>query len=119
MTASPRERLPLAPLLHAYDDAGLPGPAELGRLPGLGPRLAAILSAPSFVDEPVLDRAPAAASGPALVRFYEACVQPPLHAARLRRRGGIVRHALGHLLRCPEPLPRKLGRCLAADGPYF
>src|SRR5262249_44818340 len=51
-------------------------------------------------------------------RFYEAVVEPPLHGATLLRRRGIVRHALCHLLRCPDLLPRKAERCLAADGPY-
>ena len=42
-----------------------------------------------------------------LLRFYEDCVQPPLHVATLRRRAGLVRHGLSHLLRCPEPLLRR------------
>jgi MoxR-like ATPase len=54
----------------------------------------------------------------ALTRFYERCVAPPLHAKVLRRRAGVVRHALSHLLRCSDPLVRKVERCLAADGPY-
>ena len=120
MTARLRERLPLPPLLHAYVEAGLLGPAELGALPGLGPRFRAVLSAAStFLSEDFLNRASEEALQAALLRFYAACVEPPLHAERLRRRSGIVRHALGHLLRCPEPLPQKLQRCLAADGPYF
>ena len=119
MTGSPRERLPLLPLLHAYAAAGLPGPAELGRLPGLGGRLRAILAATvTVLDDNLLDRSTEDFQA-ALLRFYDGCVQPPLHADRLRRRAGIVRHGLAHLLRCPDPLPQKLQRCLAADGPYF
>jgi MoxR-like ATPase len=120
MTAKPRERLPLPPLLHAYSEAGLPDAAALSGLPGLGPRFRAVLSAgSSLLDESFLDGAAEDVFQAALVRFYEACVQPPLHADRLRRRRGMVRHALAHLLRCPDPLPQKLQRCLAADGPYF
>src|SRR5262245_55526732 len=99
MTGNCRERLPLVPLVHAYVDAGVPGPAELGRLPGLGPRFRAVLSATAtFLDDPLLDGAADDAFGAALLRFYEACVGPPLHADRLRRRAGVVRHALAHLL---------------------
>src|SRR5438552_16269728 len=31
----------------------------------------------------------------------------------------MVRHALAHLLRSPDPLPHKAERCLRADGPYY
>ena len=120
MTARLQERLPLPPLLHAYCEAGLPDAAALGALPGLGSRFQAVLSAgSSLLAEDFLDRAPESAFQAALLRFYEACVDPPLHADRRRRRSGMVRHALAHLLRCPDPLPRRLQRCLAADGPYF
>src|SRR5262249_45075538 len=50
--------------------------------------------------------------------FHEACVRPPLHGEALCRRAGLVRHALGHLLRGRDPFPRKAEHCLAADGPY-
>jgi hypothetical protein len=116
------ERLPLQPLLHAYVGAGLPGTAELGKLPGLGSRFRAILAATAtFLDDTLLDRRlPTEEFQSVLVRFYESCVQPfPLHAERLRRKTGTIRHGLAHLLRCPDPLPQKLQRCLAADGPYF
>ncbi len=120
MMGSARERLPLEPLLRAYLDAGPPGTVELGRLPGLGPRFQAVLSASAtFLDGTYLDRSADDAVRAALLRFYEACVHPPLHADRLTRRAGIVRHALGHLLRCPDALPQKMDRCLSADGPYF
>src|SRR5262245_56227661 len=113
MKALSHPSLPLVPLLRAYTDAGLPTGADLARLPGLGPRFQAVLAASAdFLNPPFVDGAADADFQAALVRFYEACVQPPLHAATLRRRAGIVRHALGHLLRCPDPLPRKAERCL-------
>ena len=43
MRSPSRETLPLVPLLHAYQAAGLPTPAVLHALPGLGPRFAAVL----------------------------------------------------------------------------
>ena len=119
MKPSSGEHLPLAPLLHAYTRAGPPGVADLQRLPGLGPRCAAVLSAsarflyPRFVDE-----AGDADLGDALVRFYEACVRPPLHGDTLRRRAGFVRHGLAYLLRGRDALPQKLHAVLAASGPY-
>jgi hypothetical protein len=71
-----------------------------------------------FLTETFVDGATDIELCSALTRFYAECVQPPLHEASLRRRAGNVRHALGHLLRCPDPLPRKIRRCLAVDGPY-
>jgi hypothetical protein len=110
----------LAALLRAYTDPGVPTPDELSQLPGLGPRFRAVQAARGeFLAEAFLDGAGDADLRAALVRFNGACVQPPLHADVFTRRVGIVRHALGHLLRCPDPLPVKLGRCLAADGPYY
>jgi 5-methylcytosine-specific restriction enzyme B len=120
MMGSPRERLPLVPLLRAYADAGVPGLADLGCLPGPGPRFRAVLSATAtFLDDRFLDGASDDTFGAALARFYEACVPIPLHAGRLVRRLRFVRHGLAHLMRCPDPLPQKLQRCLSADGPYF
>jgi hypothetical protein len=112
-------RLPLAPLLHAY--AGrMPSLAELGRLPGTGPRCAAVLGATArFFFADFVDSASDADLGEALVRFYEACVDPPLHAAALRRRLGVVRHGLAYLLRGRDPLPAKAAGCLSPLGPYF
>jgi hypothetical protein len=119
MKASPRFGLPLAPLLRAYLDAGIATGADLGQLHGLGPRCAAVLGAAgTFLRPQFIDEAPEADLQTVLVRFYEACVQPPLHGDTLRQRSGVVRHALGHLLRCPDPLPRKMERCLAVGGPY-
>lgn len=118
MKASPR--LPLASLLGAYLDAGPPDAEELARLPGWGPRFSAILGARrGLLAEATLDGATAADFEAALVRFYTDCVPPGLHADTLRRRAGVVRHALGHLLRGRDPLPTKLMRCLAPQGPYF
>ena len=119
MKKSTREHLPLAPLLHAYTRAGIPSPAELHHLPGLGPRFAAILSASvKFLFPDFLDSAPVEQLAEALTRFYEACVEPPLHAETLRRRAGIVRHGLAYLLRGRDPLPVKAAACLSASGAY-
>src|SRR5262245_39161622 len=114
-----RQPLPLAPLLRAYRDAGVPRLEQLGGIAGAGPRWQAILGARAgLLSERMLDGGSETDFQAALWRFYEACVQPPLHAHAVHRRAGLLRHALGHLLRCPEPLPRKLQRCLAVDGPY-
>src|SRR5579885_257941 len=114
-----RPSLPLVPLLRAYLDAGPPAEEHLAELPDLGPRFRAILAArPDLLCEHFLDTAGSAAFQTALVRFYEACVRPALHVEALRRRFGIVRHALTHLLCCRDPLAVKAARCLAADGPY-
>src|SRR5262245_15898179 len=40
-----RSRFPLPPLLRAYLDGGVRTGAELGQVPGLGPRLRAVLAA--------------------------------------------------------------------------
>ncbi len=119
MKTSTQEHLPLIPLLHAYTRAGVPTVAELHHLSGLGARFAAILSASvKFLFPDFLDNASVADLGDALVRFYEACVQPPLHGETLRRRAGIVRHGLAYLLRGRDPLPVKAAACLSATGTY-
>jgi hypothetical protein len=119
MKAPRRPPLPLAPLLRAYLDAGPPTGEELGRLPGHGARVRAVLGAPAeFFNEAFLDGAGEQEFEATLVRFYEACVQPALHAAALRRRAGFLRHALSHLLRCPDLLPARAERCLSHGGPY-
>ncbi|HEY7425709.1 MAG TPA: DUF2461 family protein [Gemmataceae bacterium] len=119
MKTSTQKHLPLAPLLHAYTRAGVPTLAELHHLPGLGPRFAAVLSASvKFLYADFLENAPPAELGDALIRFYEACVQPPLHVETLRRRAGIVRHGLTYLLRGRDPLPVKAAACLSGKGTY-
>ncbi len=119
MKTSTRQHLPLAPLLHAYTRAGVPTIGELHHLPALGPRFAAILSATAkFFFPDFLENASANELSDALVRFYEACVQPPLHVETLRRRAGIVRHALMYLLRGRDPLPVKAAACLEVSGAY-
>jgi hypothetical protein len=106
-------RLPLVPLLRAYTRAGVPA------LDALGPRAQAVLAArKEFLSDAFLDTAGDEDFLRVLSRFYEAVVQPPLHGDTLRRRRGIVRHALAHLLRCPDPVSQRAERCLAADGPY-
>jgi hypothetical protein len=117
MSASPPP-LPLLPLVHAYA-ARRPSLAELGRLPDLGPRFAAVLGASArFLYGDFLDHARDADFRDALARFYDATVAPPLHGETLRRRAGVVRFALGHLLRGRDALPQKLHAALAAGGPY-
>ncbi|MHB1421599.1 MAG: McrB family protein [Gemmataceae bacterium] len=119
MKTSTRQYLPLAPLLHAYTRAGAPSTGALHHLPCLGPRFAAILSATAKFHFPdFLENASAAELSDALVRFYEACVQPPLHVETLRRRAGIVRHGLAYLLRSRDPLPTKAAACLEGSGAY-
>ena len=119
MNTSSGLHVPLAPLWDAYVAAGLPSAAELGRLPGLGPRFSAVLSATArFLYPAFLDEAPDADLAAALVRFYEAVVDPPLHADAVRFRIGIVRHGLGSLLRGRDPLPARMEACLAPGGPY-
>jgi uncharacterized protein (DUF2461 family) len=119
MNTSSRQHLPLPPLLHAYTRAGVPGVAELHRLPGLGPRCAAVLSASAkFLFADFVDGASDADLLDALLRFYDATVSPPLHAAALRRRAGIVRHGLAYLLRGRDALPAKADACLGPAGAY-
>lgn len=119
MKTSTRQHLPLVPLLHAYTRAGVPSMGELHHLPALGPRFAAILSATAkFLFPDFLENASANELSDALGRFYEACVQPPLHVESLRRRAGIVRHALTYLLRGRDPLPIKAAACLEVSGAY-
>jgi hypothetical protein len=120
MKAFARSGLPLAPLLRAYTEAGIAPGADLGQLPGLGPRFQAVLAASrDFLHSPFVDQAGVGDFETALAGFYTACVQPPLHVETLRRRAGVVRHALGHLLRCPDPLARKAERCLNPGGAYY
>jgi 5-methylcytosine-specific restriction protein B len=119
MKRSAHQHLPLVPLLHAYTRTGVPSLGELHHLPGLGPRFAAILSASAkFLFPDFLENASANELSDALVRFYEACVQPPLHVETLRRRAGLVRHALTYLLRGRDPLPVKAASCLELSGAY-
>ncbi len=91
--------LPLAPLLHAYSTRA-PGIAELSRLPGIGARFSAILGASArFLFADFVDTASDGDFCEAITRFYEACVDRPLHEATLRRKAGVVRHGLAYLLR--------------------
>jgi hypothetical protein len=106
-------RLPLVPLLRVYTRAGVPAPAAFG------PRAAAVLAARNeLLADGFLDAAGDENFLDVLSRFYEAVVQPPLHGDTLRRRRGVVRHALCHIVRCADSLAQKAARCLAADGPY-
>jgi 5-methylcytosine-specific restriction protein B len=119
MITPSREPLPLAPLLHAYTRAGLPTVADLHRLPELGPRFAAVLSATAkFLFADFLDGVADFELSLSLGRFYEACVRPPLHAETLRRRVGLVRHGLAYLLRGRDLLPAKAEAVLAPTGVY-
>ena len=95
-----------------------PPPSWAG-CPALGPRFSAVLSATArFLYPAFLDEASDADLSAALTRFYEAVVDPPLHAGAIQSRIGIVRHGLGCLLRGRDPLPARMGACLAAGGPY-
>ncbi len=119
MKTSPQEHLHLRPLLNIYLAAGLPSAAELGRLPGVGPRFSAVLSTTArFLNPAYLDGASDADLSAALLRFYEAVVDPPLHGDALRRSVGVVRHGLGCLLRGRDALPVKWEACVSPDGPY-
>ena len=83
MKASTPTVLPLVPLLHSYRER-MPGLGELGKLPVLGARFAAVLAASArFLYPEFIDTASESDFGDSLMRFYEACVQPPLHAGRL------------------------------------
>ncbi len=116
---SRRQPLPLVPLLRAYTERGVPGADALRQLPVFGPRFRAILDARAgLLGEAFLDGASEADFRAALADFYRQCVYPPLQLAALQRRAGLVRHALGHLLRCPDPLPQKAERVLASVGAY-
>jgi MoxR-like ATPase len=118
MKSTCQERLPLAPLLRSYVQAGAPTAAELHRLPGLGPRFAAVLSATArFLFTDFLDRSTDEV-GEALGRFYDATSRLPLHADTLKRRAGFLRHALSYLLRGRDPLPVKAESVLSASGAY-
>jgi hypothetical protein len=98
----------------------MPGIAELGRLPVLGPRFAAVHGASArFLFADFVDSASDADFSDALTRFYAACVDPPIHAATLRRKAGVVRHGLAYLLRGRDPVPTKVAGCVSSDGPYF
>src|SRR5262249_6797478 len=106
MKTGTRAALPLAPLLHAYVQGGLLTPGELHSLPGLGPRCAAVQSATSVSLSPdFLDSASDEDFREALTNFHDCVVGPPLSGAALARRAGVLRHALGHLLRGHGSLP--------------
>src|SRR4051794_13471612 len=101
--------LPLRPLVRVFRAA--PGPPSARSL--------AIQSARTdWLNPDFLDTAAEPALQERLVRFYEAVVEPPLHAGTLARRVRLVRHGLDHLLRGGDPLPIRLDRCARGDGPY-
>ena len=118
MKASTPATLPLVPLVRSYRER-LPGLGELGKLPDLGTRFTAILGASArFLYPEFIDGATESDFSDSLTRFYEACVQPPLHAERLRRRSGVVRHGLSYLLRGHDPLAQKAANCIDGRGAY-
>lgn len=101
--------LPLRPLLRVYRAA--PGPSSA--------RSQAVQAArDNWLNPDFLDTADEAGLRDRLVPFYEAVVEPPLHAPTLARRVRLVRHGLNHMLRGGDPLPTRLDRCALADGPY-
>lgn len=102
--------LPLRPLLRAYLAAD--PPAE-------SPRAAAVRAAHAgWLRPDALDIADEPTLHGHLLAFYEAVVDPPLHAETLARRARLVRHGLTHLVRGADPLPARLERCVRPDGPY-
>ncbi len=105
--------------MKTYIAGGPPSAADLGKLPGLGPRFAAVLSASArFLYPAYLDEAADADLCAALTRFYEAVVDPPLHADAQGRHIGVVRHGLNCLLHGRDPLPVRFEACVAAPGTY-
>jgi 5-methylcytosine-specific restriction enzyme B len=119
MNPSRQRHLPLLPLLNTYITASPPSAADLGKLPGLGRRFAAVLSATArFLYPAFLDEASDADLCDALMRFYEAVVDPPLHADALRRHIGVVRHGVNCLLHGRDPLAARLEACVAPSGAY-
>jgi hypothetical protein len=118
MKPSSPDKLPLAPLLRAYREQ-TPSLGDLGKLPILGPRFAAVLSASArFLYPEFIDTASESDFAHSLAGFYEVCVPLPLHADRLRQRAGIVRHAVSYLLRGSDPLPQKASNCIDPRGAY-
>jgi 5-methylcytosine-specific restriction enzyme B len=119
MNPSRQRYLPLLPLLNTYIAAGPPSAADMGKLPGVGPRFAAVLSATArFLYPAFLDEASDADLWDALTRFYEAVVDPPLHAHALRRHMGVVRHGLNCLLHGRDSLHTRFDACVAPSGAY-
>ena len=118
MKATRPRKLPLLPLLRCYAADGPHPFNDLMQVPELGTRFAAIVAVrESLLSHTFLDGAAEEEFRTALVRFADA-VAPPAHAIAARR-GGMIRHALAHLLRCGDPLPRRLERCLDPAGPYY
>ena len=110
-------RLPLAPLLRAYAEAT--ANQDPCALPIWGLRLQAIAAArANLVHGPFLETASEADFQLALVHFYEVVVHPALHTVALQRQLGLIRFALGHLVRGRDPLPVKMDRLLTPAGDY-
>src|SRR5437588_171255 len=100
---------PLRPLLRVYLAA--PGPPSARSIAVQAARA-------NWLNPNFLDAADEAALRDRLVPFYEAVVDPPLHAETLGRRVRLARHGLNHLLHGGDPLPVRLDRCARSDGPY-
>jgi len=117
MRSARRAPFPLEPLLHAYLAAGVRPLAEMTRLPGLGRRFEAIVSATArFLYGDFLDKADAEAWREVLISFYAAMGDYPDDV--VRERAGFVRHAVSALLRSRAPWSVKLAACLEPTGPY-
>ena len=117
MRSARRAPLPLEPLLHAYLAAGVRPLAEMTRLPGLGRRFEAILSATArFLYGDFLDKADAETWREVLTEFYLAMGDYPCEV--VRDRAGFIRHAVSALLRSRAPWSAKLAACLEPTGPY-
>src|SRR5215468_1403023 len=99
-SAHVRSPLPLGPLLHTFAAGGVPGLAEMHKLPILGPRFEAVLGASSrLLSGNFLDEAAPGQLLSSLARFHDATVLLPLHAKTLSARAGFLRHAVGFLVR--------------------
>lgn len=103
-------RYPPGPLLNVY--------CTRQADPILAERTAALDTAQRLLAPAWLDSAKPADFAESLVAAYEQLVPFPCHTALLHAQAGLIRHGLTHLVRCPDPMPDKLARCLAADGAY-
>jgi 5-methylcytosine-specific restriction enzyme B len=120
MMAHPHRNLPLSPLLRAYVAVAPPCVEQLAELQNFGAKVRAILTAPRiWLHDAFLDAAEPEQFAKAVGEFYGAVVQPPLHADTLHRRIELVRHGIAHLVRSRDPLPVRLGRCVAPAGTYY
>ena len=83
-------------------------------------RLHALESAVAdWLNPAFLDRVPDDVLIPKLIAFYRDVVTLPWHEEVFRRKPGLVRFGLNHILHAHDPLPARLKRCACPDGQYF